>query len=119
MTTPQRRQPGAMEQRPGGLDGPGGPGGPGARRAVERASARPLMFLQQLPRWVLLLAVVALIVAGFAVPGWPGAAALVLVAAFLGWLGYLSWPTLTGQGRLLRVVAVACVLALAVVQARR
>ena len=116
MTTPRRRQPGGTEQRPGG---PGGPSGPGARQAVERASVRPLIFLQRLPRWVLLLAVVALLVAGFAVPGWPGAAALVLVAAFLGWLGYLSWPTLTGQGRLLRVLAVACVLALAVVQAGR
>jgi hypothetical protein len=90
-----------------------------ARQAIERSSARPLLFLHQLPRWLPPLVLLALLVTGFAVPGWIGAAALVLVAAALGWLGYLSWPTLTAQGRLLRVAAVACVLALAVVQAGR
>jgi hypothetical protein len=89
------------------------------RQAIERASARPLIFLHQLPRWLPPLVLLAVLIAGFAAPGWVGAAALVLVAVALGWLGYLSWPTLTAQGRLLRVAAVACMLALAVVQAGR
>jgi hypothetical protein len=87
------------------------------RQAIERSSARPLLFLHQLPRWLPPLVLLVLLVTGFAGPGWIGAAALVLVAVALGWLGYLSWPTLTAQGRLLRVAAAACVLALAVVQA--
>jgi hypothetical protein len=90
-----------------------------ARSSVERASARPLVFLRQLPAWVPLLAVLALLIAGFTLPGWIGATALLVIGLFLGWLGYLSWPALAARGRLLRVAAVAVVLALAVIQARR
>jgi hypothetical protein len=86
---------------------------------VENFSARPLVFLQQLPRWLPLLAVLALLITGLAVPGWIGAAALVLVAIFLGWLGYLSWPAIAVPGRLMRMAAVAILLASAVVQTRR
>jgi hypothetical protein len=58
-------------------------------------------------------------VTGLAVPGWVGAAALVLVAAFLGWLAALSWPALDQNGRLLRLAAVAGTLVLAGIQAAR
>lgn len=89
------------------------------RRSLEHSSARPLAFLHQLPGWVTPVALLALLVTGFAVPGWIGAVALVAVAGFLGWLAYVSWPALHGRGRLLRVTALAVVLALAVIQARR
>jgi hypothetical protein len=144
MTTPQRRRPPAA--RPGGTaprrgkplggrypTGAGGtaprggkaPGGRyptgvgGTRSSVERSSARPLLFLRQLPAWLPPLATLALLITGFALPGWIGGTALALVAVFLGWLGYLSWPALAARGRLLRVAAVACVLVLAVIQAGR
>ena len=61
----------------------------------------------------------ALFIAGLAVRGWAGAIALCAVAAFLGWLAYLSWPRLAGPGRLGRVVAVAFVLGLAAYMAAR
>ena len=61
----------------------------------------------------------ALLIAGLAVPGWIGAVALVLVAAFLGWLAAVSWPRLTPSGRLLRVAAIAGVLVIAGIQAVR
>ena len=77
------------------------------------------MFLHQLPGWLPPLAMLALLIAGFALPGWIGATALALVAVVLGWLGYVSWPALAARGRLLRVAAVACVVALAVIQAGR
>ena len=89
------------------------------RSAMERSSATPLVFLHQLPRWLPPLVMLALLITGFAVPGWIGATALALVALFLGWLGYLSWPALTARGRLLRAAAVACILAIAVIQAGR
>jgi hypothetical protein len=127
-----RPRPGGQRPRGTAAGRPGSPGGrpvpaghlytPGAsatRQAVERSSARPLIFLHRLPRWVLLLAMLALMITGFAVPGWIGAAALVLVAAFLGWLAYMSWPHVSARGRLPRIVAVVCVLVLAVWQARR
>jgi hypothetical protein len=37
--------------------------------------------------------------------GWLGATALLILAALLGWLAYLSWPTTPLSGRLLRVAA--------------
>jgi hypothetical protein len=76
---------------------------------VERSSAKPLVLLHQLPAWLPPLVMLALLIAGLALPGWIGATALVLVAVLLGWLGYMSWPAL----------AIACVLALAVIQAVR
>ena len=77
------------------------------------------MWLHQQPVWLLPVVVALLLVVGLAVPGWIGAAALVLVAAFLGWLAALSWPQTSTSGRLLRVAAVAGVLVVAVIQATR
>jgi O-antigen ligase len=86
---------------------------------VEQRSAVVLLYLRQLPRWVPPVVLAALLVAGLAVRGWGGAAALCVLAAFLGWLGYLSWPRLAGRGRLGRVAAVALLLGLAALQAAR
>ncbi len=94
------------------------PGEPGPSRPLERSSATVLIYLRQLPRWLPPLALAGLLVAGLAVPRW-GAIALLVVAAFLSWLAALSWPALASQGRLLRVAAIGCLLALAVVQAAR
>ena len=98
---------------------PGTPGASGTRQAVERFSARPLVFLTQLPRWVLLLIVLGLLISGFAVPGWIGAIALLLVGILLGWLAYLSWPRINTSGRAGRVVALVCMAVIVVWQARR
>ena len=57
-----------------------------ARQTTERRSARPLMFLYQLPTWVAPLVMVVLLVAGLAITGPGGAVALCGVAAVLGWL---------------------------------
>jgi hypothetical protein len=128
----QRSRPGGQRPRgtasgrhgtPGGRPVPaagfGTPGASETRRAVERFSARALVFLQQLPRWVLLLVVLGLMITGFFVHGVIGAVALLLVGIFLGWLAYLSWPSLNASGRVLRVIALACMLVIVVWQARR
>ena len=117
-------RPGSPGGRPAPADRPaparpGTPGASGTRQAVERFSARPLVFLHQMPRWVLLLIVLGLLISGFAVPGWIGATALLLVGILLGWLAYLSWPSINAQGRVLRVVALACMVVIVVWQARR
>ena len=95
------------------------PGASDARSRMERSSARPLVWLHQQPVWLPPLVVALLLVVGLAVPGWLGAAALVVVAGFLGWLAALSWPQTSTGGRLLRLAAVAGVLAVAVIQATR
>jgi hypothetical protein len=95
------------------------PGAGDTRRSLEQSSARPLVLLHQLPVWLIPVVLTALLVTGLAVPGWIGAAALVLVAAFLGWLAAVSWPRLAPGPRLLRVAAVAGVLVVAGIQAIR
>ncbi len=92
---------------------------PAARRPAERRSAAPLIYLRQLPAWLPPTVLAALLVAGLAVRGWAGAVMLCAVAAFLGWLAFLSWPRLAGRGRLGRAVVIACLLGLAVLLATR
>ncbi|MGB6458223.1 MAG: DUF6703 family protein [Streptosporangiaceae bacterium] len=89
------------------------------RQAAERRSARALLYLHQLPRWLPPVVLVILLVVGLAVKGPVGAIALVAVAAVLGWLAALSWPRLTSTGRAGRMLAVVLVLAVAAYQAAR
>jgi uncharacterized protein DUF6703 len=89
------------------------PAASGLRRRVERWSATPLVFLHQLPRWLLPVVLVALLLAGMLGTGWVGAAALLVLAALLGWLAYLSWPSTPPQGRLLRLAAFVVLILLA------
>lgn len=74
----------------------------------------PLVWLHQQPRWVAPLVLGTLFIAGLAAPGLLGAVCLLLVAAFLGWLAFLTWPSLSGQLRAARVLMVGVVLVLAV-----
>jgi hypothetical protein len=90
-----------------------------ARRATEWHSARPLLFLHQLPTWVLPAVLVILLVAGLAVRGPGGAVALCAVAAVLGWLASVSWPRLSASGRAGRLLAIAVVIGVAAYQAAR
>jgi hypothetical protein len=90
-----------------------------ARQAAERRSARPLLYLHQLPRWVPPVVLALLLVVGLAVKGPAGAVALCAVAAVLGWLATLSWPRLTTGGRAGRLLTVAVLLAVAGYQAAR
>ena len=84
------------------------------RQTVERASLKPAAYLHHLPRWLPPVLVAVPFIGGLAVHGWAGAAMLLVVAAFLAWLATLSWPALGTQGRAMRVLAVAVLIALAV-----
>jgi hypothetical protein len=95
------------------------PGASGARRSLERASAKPIAFLHQLPAWLVPITLAGLFVAGAFAAGWVGAVALGLVAVFIGWLASLSWPALSAPGRLLRAAIIILLLALALWQASR
>ncbi|MFI7700084.1 DUF6703 family protein [Nonomuraea sp. NPDC049480] len=80
------------------------PGATGLRKAVEQRSAVPLTYLStQLPRWVPPVVLVVLLLAGFAVANPLGGVAALVVLAFVGWLAYLSWPSLRPGAKLLRV----------------
>jgi hypothetical protein len=95
------------------------PGASRARQTTEQRSAVPLLFLRQLPPWLLPLVLVVLLIAGLALRGPVAAIALAGVALVLGWLALLSWPRLGAGGRLGRCVVVAAVLVVAVIQGLR
>jgi hypothetical protein len=128
-TQPRQTQPRQTGSRPSGSRQrvrplPGGtslytPNASAARQSAERRSARPLIYLYQMPRWVAPLLLVVFLVAGLAVHGPAGAVALCVVAAVLAWLAALSWPRLSAGGRLGRIAAVAIMLAIAGYQATR
>jgi hypothetical protein len=90
-----------------------------ARQATERRSARSLMYLYQLPRWVPPVVLALLLVVGLAVKGPAGAIALCAVAVVLGWLAALSWPRLTSGGRAGRLLVMAVLVTAAGYQASR
>ncbi len=92
---------------------------PQIRQSIERLSVRPAAYLRHLPRWLPPVVITALFVGGLAVRGWGGAVMLLVVTAFLAWLAVLSWPRLQPQTRVLRVVALAALLALCAWQALR
>ncbi|MEV4474354.1 DUF6703 family protein [Nonomuraea sp. NPDC049504] len=90
------------------------PGATGLREAVERRSAVPMAWMfTQLPRWVAPALMVLLLLAGFAVTNPLGGLAVLPVIAFIGWLAYLSWPSLGAGGKLLRVAMLTFLVLLA------
>ncbi len=88
------------------------PGADGLRLKVEQRSAAPLVFLFQLPRWIVPVILVVLLLAGFAVPSFWGGVAVLPVLGFVGWLAYMSWPSLGARGRILRVALLTFLLLL-------
>jgi hypothetical protein len=92
---------------------------PQIRQSIERLSLRPAAYLRHLPRWLPPVVLAALFIGGLGVHGWGGAVMLLIVTAFLAWLAVLSWPALAPQTRLLRVLALAVLLALCVWQGLR
>ncbi|HEU5418881.1 MAG TPA: DUF6703 family protein [Streptosporangiaceae bacterium] len=95
------------------------PGTSRARQSMEQRSAAPLLFLRQMPRWLLPMLLAVLLITGLALHGIGAAIALVAVALVLSWLAALSWPRLSSGGRLGRTVVIAVVLLVAVIQATR
>jgi len=95
------------------------PGTSRARQSMEQRSAAPLLFLRQLPRWLLPGLLAVLLVLGLALHGIGSAIALIAVGLVLSWLAALSWPRLSSGGRLGRAAVIAAVAVAAVIQATR
>jgi hypothetical protein len=89
----------------------------GLRAAIETASHPLLLRLAALPRAVPFVVLLGLLVVGVFVGGVVGAVCTGLVALFVAWLMYLSWPRLTGVERLGRAAVLLIAIALVVVQA--
>jgi hypothetical protein len=81
------------------------------RERVSTHSRDLLVRLSQLPPLVVPVAVLVLMLLGLMAPLYAAVPALVVVAAFVSWLAYLSWPVLDSRGRLLRGVMLGAVAA--------
>lgn len=77
-------------------------------------SAAALAYLARLPRFLLILGVLALMLGGLFVPGIGGALLLVAVAGMAAWLAWLTWANQPAFTRALRVLVIAALLVLAV-----
>ena len=84
---------------------------PGVRGGVERRSAGILLWLTSRPKFFVPVLSAVLLVGGLFAPPAVGAPLLLLLAALVGWLSYLSWPVVTGVQRLLRLSTVGLILA--------
>lgn len=69
-----------------------------------------------MPRAAAFLAILGCMAAGVFVPRF-GFLFTLLVAGFIGWLLYLTWPRLVGPEKLMRVAVLGMVLAVTVIQA--
>lgn len=109
-----------------GVRGPGGPSGPerkpaptpNHRSTLERVSYPYLVRLNRVPRWLIVILLASLLLAGFITPSWIGAILLGLLALFLAWLVALSWPVLKPSSRALRVITVVALAGIAVFRAQ-
>ncbi len=92
------------------------PGAGQLRRAIERRSAVPLVWLHNAPRWLLPATMALAFVGGLLLSGVAGAVLLVVLAAFFGWLAYLAWPNLRRGERTMRVLVVFTLFVLGLLQ---
>ncbi|HRW18091.1 MAG TPA: hypothetical protein P5181_04530 [Dermatophilaceae bacterium] len=86
------------------------------RSRVEHASAPWIDKLNGMPRVLPFLVVLALMLAGAFVPK-VGFLFTLLIAVFLGWILFLTWPRLGLPEKLLRFAVLGMVLAMVAVQA--
>ena len=90
-------------------------GGVSSKSAIRRQSAVFLLYVHQLPRWVPLLLLPALLIAGLAVPGPIGAVALVLLALVV-WFLFMASPPRNAAHRAIRFAVPLLIVVLAAVK---
>jgi hypothetical protein len=84
---------------------------PGLRGEVERSSASALLWLSARPKFFVPVLSAVLLLGGLFAPPGIGVPLLLLLAAFVGWLSYLSWPVVSGIQRVVRLATLGLVLA--------
>jgi hypothetical protein len=84
-----------------------------SKSTIRRHSAVFLVYLHQLPRWVPLIVLPALLIAGLAAPGVAGAVALLVLAVLL-WFTFLASPTRSASHRVVRLTVPLVLVAVAV-----
>ncbi|MBK5308239.1 MAG: hypothetical protein JJD92_16270 [Frankiaceae bacterium] len=80
------------------------------RLAVEKRSGPVLVLLSRQHRAVVPIVSAVLLLCGLTLPVPIGVACLAVLAAFVGWLTYLSWPAIVGPARAVRVATFGLIL---------
>jgi hypothetical protein len=93
------------------------PGASPLRRRVEEASRKPLIYAAAAPRWVLFLGFAALAIGGGLLPVPYGVICIGILALAVGWLIFLSWPSLPSAGRPARLLVLGLLIAAGVTRA--
>jgi hypothetical protein len=88
-------------------------GGVSAKSTIQRQSAVFLAYVHQLPRWVPLILLPALLIAGMAIPGPLGAMPLILLA-FVVWFLFMATPPRNASHRVIRFAVPLVLVAVAV-----
>jgi hypothetical protein len=86
----------------------------GFRRTLERRTGPLLVLLTRQPKITVPLVSVALLVGGLALPPLYAVPCLAVLAGFVLWLTYLSWPVLVGAARAVRLATFGMLVALLV-----
>jgi hypothetical protein len=86
-----------------------------SKSTIRRQSAVFLLYVHQLPRWVPLIVLPALLIAGLAVPGVLGAVALLLLALVV-WFLFMATPPRNPAHRVLRLAVPLLLLVVAAVK---
>ncbi len=90
------------------------PGAGRVRASVERRSATVVVWLAHQPRLVPISVACVLFLVAIVTGGVLGGIVLLVIAAIMGWISYLSWPSVPGPLRLVRAIVLAGVVVLAV-----
>ena len=112
-----QRVPGSSSRRSGNpaVRASAGAAGTGATRAVVNQRSRTLLLrVSRLPPLVIPAATLVLMLVGLSAPLIYAIPALTVVAAFVAWLAYLSWPILSTGARFMRVFMLTVVIGCAV-----
>jgi hypothetical protein len=84
------------------------------RHRIDQASLPLMTKLSRLPKLLPLAILLAVLGAGVLIGGPPGFILMLLVAVFITWVLYLSWPLLSGSERLMRSAVLLFAVAMAV-----
>lgn len=83
------------------------------RKDIEQLSRPALVRLSALPKPVIPIATIVLLAVGVLAPVGVGMVALLICFLWVAWLGYLSWPVVSGGQRAIRVVMLLLIMAVA------
>lgn len=84
---------------------------------VAVTTAPMLARISALPKLVLPVTIGILVIVGLALGGVAGLVCVLVVAALLGWLLAVFWPVTPKPGRVLRLLAIAALVAMGIAQA--